>query len=254
LFQLFWSRKRIFSSNGRKTQNILPKLLINSKKKSSLPVGELPNCPAIFVNQIRLMHLLEKSQAVEALFVELEAESKRFHAEAGMGCISGCGFCCANPEVPATALEFLPLAMDLQEKGLAEDIAAQLAADKSKGLCVVYRAQPEDQTKGFCGNYAKRGLICRVFGASARKNNKTNQKELITCKLLKAERPEAFQRVSERINEDLEIPLAPAYYTRLKDIDEALSVLHPINEAILMALELVLRDAYYQGLEKEEGI
>jgi hypothetical protein len=93
-----------------------------------------------------------------------------------------------------------------------------------------------------------------VFGASARKNNKTNQKELITCKLLKAERPEAFQRVSERINEDLEIPLAPAYYTRLKDIDEALSVLHPINEAILMALELVLRDAYYQGLEKEEGI
>jgi Fe-S-cluster containining protein len=144
--------------------------------------------------------------------------------------------------------------MDLQEKGLAEDIAAQLAADKSKGLCVVYRAQPEDQTKGFCGNYAKRGLICRVFGASARKNNKTNQKELITCKLLKSERPEAFQRVSERINEDLEIPLAPAYYTRLKDIDEALSVLHPINEAILMALELVLRDAYYQGLEKEEGI
>ena len=170
-----------------------------------------------------------------------------------MGCISGCGFCCANPEVPATALEFLPLAFDLQEKGLAEDIAAQLAADKSKGLCVVYRAQAEDQTKGFCGNYEKRGLICRVFGASARKNNKTNQKELITCKLLKAERPENFQLVTERINDDLEIPLAPAYYTRLKDVDEALSVLHPINEAILMALELVLRDAYYQGLEKEEG-
>jgi hypothetical protein len=152
--------------------------------------------------------------------------------------------------VPASALEFLPLAFDLYEKGLAEELAAQLAADKSKGVCVVYRAQSADLSKGFCGNYAKRGLICRVFGASARKNNKTNLKELITCKLLKAERPEAFQEVTTRINSDLDIPLAPAYYTRLKDVDEALSALHPVNEAILLALELVLRYQYYQEGEK----
>ncbi len=66
------------------------------------------------------MNLFEKAQAVEGLFVELEEQSKQFHEEAGMGCISGCGFCCANPEVPASALEFLPLAFDLYEKGLAE--------------------------------------------------------------------------------------------------------------------------------------
>jgi hypothetical protein len=192
------------------------------------------------------MNLLEKSQAVEILFGELEEQSKQFHAEAGMGCISGCGFCCSNPEVPASALEFLPLAFDLYDKGLAEELASQLAADKSRGVCVVYRAQSADLSKGFCGNYAKRGMICRVFGASARKNNKTNLKELITCKLLKAERPEVFQKVTARINVDLDIPLAPAYYTRLKDVDEALSALHPVNEAILLALELVLRYQYYQ--------
>lgn len=192
------------------------------------------------------MNLLEKSQAVETLFGELEEQSKQFHAEAGMGCISGCGFCCSNPEVPASALEFLPLAFDLYDKGLAEELASQLAADKSRGVCVVYRAQSADLSKGFCGNYAKRGMICRVFGASARKNNKTNLKELITCKLLKAERPEVFQKVTARINVDLDIPLAPAYYTRLKDVDEALSALHPVNEAILLALELVLRYQYYQ--------
>lgn len=196
------------------------------------------------------MNLFEKSQAVEALFGELEEQSKEFHAEAGMGCISGCGFCCSNPEVPASALEFLPLAFDLHEKGLAEELASQLAAEKSKGVCVVYRAQSADLSKGFCGNYSKRGLICRVFGASARKNNKTNLKELITCKLLKAERPEAFQEVTARINADLDIPLAPAYYTRLKDVDEALTALQPVNEAILLALELVLRYRFYEEEDK----
>ena len=196
------------------------------------------------------MNLLEKSKAIETLFGELEAQSKQFHAEAGMGCISGCGFCCSNPEVPASALEFLPLAFDLYDKGQAEELAAQLAATQSKGVCVVYRAQSPDLSKGFCGNYTKRGLICRVFGASARMNTKTNQKELITCKQLKSERPEAFQAVSARINADLDIPLAPAYYTRLKDIDEALTVLQPVNEAILLALELVLRYRFYEEEDK----
>jgi hypothetical protein len=93
-------------------------------------------------------------------------------------------------------------------------------------------------------------LICRVFGASARKNTKTNQKELITCKLLKSERPAAFQEVSTRINTDLDIPLAPAYYTRLKDIDEVLTALQPVNEAILLALELVLRYRFYEEEDK----
>ena len=115
---------------------------------------------------------------------------------------------------------------------------------------MVYRAQSADLSKGFCGNYSKRGLICRVFGASARKNTKTNQKELITCKLLKSERPAAFQEVSTRINADLDIPLAPAYYTRLKDVDEALTALQPVNEAILLALELVLRYRFYEEEEK----
>lgn len=201
------------------------------------------------VNKIE-MNLFDKAQAVEELFMELELQSKKFHAEAGMGCISGCGFCCSNPEVPASALEFLPLAFDLYEKGVAEELAAQLAADNSKGVCVVYRAQSDDLSKGFCGNYAKRGLICRIFGASARKNNKTNLKELITCKLLKSERPEAFQEVSARINTDLDIPLAPAYYTQLKDIDEALTALQPINGAILLALELVLRYRFYEEEDK----
>ena len=196
------------------------------------------------------MNLLEKSKAVEEIFQELEQESKQFHEEAGMGCLSGCGFCCANPEVPASPLEFLPLAFDLYEKGIADDLANQLANQENPGICVVYRSNPADVTKGFCGNYAKRGLICRLFGASARKNNKTGLKELITCKILKAEKAKEFQTVTGRINSDMQIPLAPAFYTRIKDIDEALTNQYPVNQAILMALELVLRYKFYQEGEE----
>ncbi len=196
------------------------------------------------------MNLLEKSKAVEEIFQELEQESRQFHEQAGMGCLTGCGFCCANPEVPASPLEFLPLAFDLYEKGIADDIANQLANQENPGICVVYRSNPTDVTKGFCGNYSKRGLICRLFGASARKNNKTGLKELITCKILKAEKAAEFQSVTARINSDMQIPLAPAFYTRIKDIDEALTNQYPVNQAILMALELVLRYKFYQEGEE----
>ena len=196
------------------------------------------------------MNLLEKSKAVEEIFQELEQESSQFHQEAGMGCLSGCGFCCANPEVPASPLEFLPLAFDLYEKGVADELADRLANQDNPGICVVYRSNPADVTKGFCGNYAKRGLICRLFGASARKNNKTGLKELITCKILKGEKEGEYQSVTGRINSDMQIPLAPAFYTRIKDIDEALTNQYPVNQAILMALELVLRYKFYQEGEE----
>ncbi len=202
----------------------------------------------ILIFEKRRMNLLEKSRAVEEVFGELEAESRQFHVEAGMGCISGCGFCCANPEVPASPLEFLPLAFDLYDKGIAEEIANQLAEEATPGNCIVYRSQKEDVTKGFCGNYTKRGLICRLFGASARRN-KHGQKELITCKILKEQRASDFQSTSARINADLEIPTATAYYTRLWDVDESLSNQYPVNQAILMAIELVLRFKFYQEEE-----
>ncbi len=194
------------------------------------------------------MNLFEKSEAVRKLFQELDEESKQFHAESGMSCISGCGFCCANPEIPASPLEFLPLAFDLFEKGIAEEIANQLALQDNLGNCIVYRSQKEDVTKGFCGNYTNRGLICRLFGSSARKT-KYGQKELITCKILKAEKKEAYTLTSSQINMGMEIPMATGMYTRLADVDEYLANQYPVNQAILMALELVLRYKFYEGTE-----
>ena len=191
------------------------------------------------------MDLFEKSEAVKEVFQQLETESRQFHLEGGVGCISGCGFCCANPKIPASPLEFLPLAFDLYEKGLAEEIADRLAHQSEPGNCIVYRPQKDDETKGFCGNYQARGLICRLFGASARKT-KYGEKVLITCKIVKEQSADAFLETSSRINLDLDLPVAAAFYTRLQSVDESLTGEYPVNEAILVALEMVLRFRYYE--------
>ena len=196
------------------------------------------------------MNLAEKSQAALDLFGELESETKQFVAESGLSCLSGCGFCCANPKVPASPLEFLPLAFDLYDKGLAESTLATLESKDEGDSCVMYRSQSEDGTKGFCGNHAKRGLICRLFAASARRT-KYGKKDLIICKVLKAEKAEEFANTSERINKDMDIPLATAFYSRLEEIDQSLCQQFTINEAIAFALELVLRYKFYEEQEMD---
>ncbi len=200
---------------------------------------------ATFASLFPKMNLFEKSEAVKEIFRQLETESRQFQDEGGMACVSGCGFCCSNPQVPASPLEFLPLAFELYEKGLAEDMANRLALQEELGNCVVYRPTKEDGTKGFCGSYSGRGLICRLFGASARKT-KYGQKELITCRILKERNPEDFAAATSRINAGLDVPMATAFYTRLYDVDDSLTTQYPINQAILAALELVLRFKFYE--------
>ncbi|WP_057936942.1 YkgJ family cysteine cluster protein [Algoriphagus resistens] len=194
------------------------------------------------------MNLAEKSQAILNVFGELESETKQFVSESGLGCVSGCGFCCANPKVPASPLEFLPLAFDLYEKGLAESTLALLDSKDDGASCVMYRPLSEDRKKGFCGNHTKRGMICRLFAASARRT-KYGKKDLIICKVLKEEKAEEFLHASERINKDMDIPLATAFYSRLEEIDQSLCQQFTINEAIAFALELVLRYKFYQEQE-----
>ncbi|MEB2783300.1 YkgJ family cysteine cluster protein [Algoriphagus persicinus] len=194
------------------------------------------------------MNLEEKSLAALDIFGELESETRQFVSESGLGCMPGCGFCCANPKVPASPLEFLPLAFDLYAKGLAESTLALLENKEEGDSCVMYKSLSEDGKMGFCANHSKRGMICRLFATSARKT-KYGKKDLIICKVLKEEKPAQFLEVSRRINLDLEIPLATAFYSRLAEIDESLCQQFNINEAITFALELVLRYKFYQEQE-----
>jgi len=196
------------------------------------------------------LNLEEKSLAVLEVFKVLEEEAKQFTSESGLSCITGCGACCANPKISASPLEFLPLAFDFYYKGIAESILLLLESDEENSNCIVYRANSPDTKMGYCTNYKSRGMICRLFAASARKN-KYGLKDIIICKTLKEGKPEAFRESTKRINNELPIPNASKFYMFLDEIDESLTQHMPINKAITFSLELVLRYKFYEERVEE---
>jgi len=191
------------------------------------------------------MNLLEKSLAVKEVFKELDREVADYLGQSNLTCFAGCGRCCMNPKVAATVLEFIPLAFDIYEKGIAEQVMDQLEQTTDLENCMVFQKTTIDSGSGICGTYKYRGLICRLFGMSARKN-KYGEKQMITCKKIKEEKSEMYEATGQSINDGMQIPIANDYYSKLSGIDFKLSdETFPINEAIKKALETVMMYSYY---------
>jgi len=180
---------------------------------------------------------------VRALHQELDDDIQAFQAATGLHCRFGCGRCCLKPDIEATPLEFLPLAVELYREGKAEAWLESLATNGP--VCQIFNA--DQAGAGKCTRYSDRGMICRLFGYSARRN-KYGAKEIITCTIIKDEQAVAYSEASEKVAEGMAVPLAANYYSRLRGIDPALgSVPLPINKAIARALEMVLDFYYYQS-------
>lgn len=193
------------------------------------------------------MSIYNKVRAVERVFNGLEKEIKSFQQNTGLKCLEGCGLCCHNPNITATALEFLPFAYDLYKKDLAYQWFEDLQTDTS-GLCRIFKPLLVEGDKGFCSHYHYRGLICRAFGFAAMKN-KLGLPTLITCKTIKSEFPEEYKYATDFVSSGNKIPLMSNYYHQLRSIDSELGrELIPINEAILTAIKTVL--AYYSYRRK----
>jgi Fe-S-cluster containining protein len=196
------------------------------------------------------MNLQEKSQEVRRVFDALDVEIRAFLEASKLTCIPGCGFCCSNPKVNASVLEFLPLAFDLYQKGKAERALDILEQANEESLCILYKSMSPDNAMGFCSDYPNRGLICRLFSSSYRKNKK-GRKEIITCKKIKEGKKAEFEAATLSINNDLPIPSSTGIYNQLYNIDFQLtSQQFPINMAIRKAIEAVLTYKFY--LENQE--
>jgi len=90
-----------------------------------------------------------------------------------------------------------------------------------------------------------RGLICRLFGYSAR-TNKYGKKELVTCQIIKTEQAQAYQSTTQKI-EELNVPVMNQVYMQLHAIDfELAQKFYPINQAIQHAIETVLHYFAYR--------
>ena len=186
------------------------------------------------------MDLAEKATAVSRLLTALDEEIAAMQQWSGMHCKWGCGKCCFKPDIEATALEFLPFAFHLYQSGQAGTWLQSLEENDSS-ICLILN--PQQNGAGLCSQYPHRGMICRLFGFSARVN-KHEIKELITCQTIKTEQAEAFANADSQIKSGKEVPVMHQYYMRLSTIDfELTRDFYPINEAIAQAIKLVMH--YY---------
>ena len=190
------------------------------------------------------MDLLEKIKAVEEEFQNLDREISSFQSWSGLGCQVGCGKCCFKADIEATILEFLPFAQHLHERDQAFEWLEKIkTADTT--ICTILN--PMQGGVGMCSQYTHRGLICRLFGFSAR-TNKYGKKELVTCQIIKEESAANFEKAVGKIDAGAEIPVMNHFYMRLHAIDFDLTrEFFPINEAIKRAIEIILHYHAYRS-------
>jgi Fe-S-cluster containining protein len=106
----------------------------------------------------------ELSIEVESLLQAVELESKVFFEKNNISCAPGCGKCCSNPEIEATALEMLPLAMHFLKSNRAEEML-DLLNNSERDYCLFYNHQQDNKAIGACTAYEHRPSLCRLFGA-----------------------------------------------------------------------------------------
>ena len=187
--------------------------------------------------------LPEKVKAVEEVFDILDREIASFQSWSGLHCGWGCGKCCFKPDIEATILEFLPFAHHLYREGQAF-VWLERLRDNASQTCLILN--PTQHGAGLCSEYKHRGLICRLFGYSAR-TNKYGAKELVTCQVIKSEQMANYEAAATKITGGADVPVMNQYYMRLHAIDfELTREFFPINEAIKRAIEVILHHYAYQ--------
>jgi Fe-S-cluster containining protein len=191
--------------------------------------------------------LPQKVQAVMRVYSALDRHIDRLQSSTGMHCPAGCGQCCKKPDIEASPIEFLPLALAWLDEGILWEQYHSLQK-KEDGLCFVFRPSIT-KFGGLCNAYDRRGLICRLFGYSARLD-KDGKKELVTCKKIKEEQPNAIQK---SIVENKTIPVMTHYYSRMASIDMQLNDRMPINQAMMKAIETVGAYYAYRKRRKKHG-
>lgn len=170
----------------------------------------------------------------------------KFQGWSGLICKTACGKCCNKADIEATVLEFLPFAHYLYGLNQCAEWLALLAVRES-AICVLF--EPARAGSGYCTEYAYRGLICRLFGFSAR-TNKYAQREFISCQTIKTEQSGTYTVALEKIVQGEFVPVMNHYYMRLLAIDRDLARdFYPINEAIKRAIETVLHYYAYRDVE-----
>lgn len=175
---------------------------------------------------------------VKALLKDIDLQTDLFCQNTGLACKSGCGACCENPQVETTVTEVLPLAQALYLKVNKDEIYGAIV--KAIGQrCYFYEPDKNVPGQGRCGVYEFRPGLCRLFAFSA-KQDKFNQSHLVTCRIIKEEKPQAVALAKAHLSRGLPAPIINQHTHKVMAIDAHHGQkLLPINLAIKKALDIV---------------
>ncbi len=188
----------------------------------------------------KMQELRELSAQIDQEYLEMTDTFSRYQASTKMGCPPGCGKCCHNPEIEATPLEMLPLALSLLDQGVLTDQFLEMI-DQDE-VCFSYLASGHDPKQGQCKHYQKRPSVCRMFAVAGFRDKK-HETQLSTCSLLKSNYPEQYQ---EALRLKDSAPLIGKWSTRVNTLDPALGAkYYRLNHAFkIIAQKLLLLCAY----------
>ncbi|GAB4344232.1 MAG: hypothetical protein Fur0042_07930 [Cyanophyceae cyanobacterium] len=176
---------------------------------------------------------------VMALYGQVDGAIAAFQAAVPLACPAGCGVCCTYPEVEATPLEMLPLAVELFRRGEGELWLGRLETAAGAGICQFFAPDPLAPTsgRGRCTVYPWRPALCRLFGF-ATVVGKYGAPELAACARHKDQTPEGVAAAIAALAED------PSCLPSFGAITEQIIALDPswgrdrlpINQAAQVAL------------------
>lgn len=176
---------------------------------------------------------------IVALYDRIDTETAAFQAATGLHCPPGCGKCCENPEVEATVLEMMPLALELWRTGEAAAYLERLSTLNGSESCLFYRPDPFVPGNGRCTVYSWRPTLCRLFAFATVKNKQGNP-ELAVCIRQKQTIPEEVEGAKEAIAQGMSAPNFGEVATEVANLDPSLgSDRFPINQALERALQRV---------------
>lgn len=186
----------------------------------------------------------ELAKAINQIYIDSHNTFTSYQRSTGLNCLSGCGACCLSKEISATVLEMIPTALDLYDRGIAQEVYDQLLIREDL-TCYFYHKLSPDGFKGLCMNYGHRPSVCRSFGAAAARN-KYGQKTMSICKLIKEQQGELINSINPEL-----APVIGEFARKVMSLDPRLGErILPINQALKEALEMILHRSEY---EKESG-
>jgi Fe-S-cluster containining protein len=191
------------------------------------------------------MTIREFAKELQIIYDEMGKSFSEYQKTSGLLCLEGCGKCCNNPQVEASMLEMIPLALKILDDNKLEAWLEKLE-NSTQNHCLMYQPLSLDGSLGKCSVYGERPALCRMFGVAGY-FNKYGKVSLSLCKLIREQNGELAKNHEQTVSEE-KTPMLITWSYRLAQLDPALIQKRmPINEALQQALEKVALYAMYQS-------